>query len=204
MRKILGLAFVGTISLGAPSAQAGIVFQDNFNTEALALNYTPFANFNVTAGSVDLIGNGFFDFYPSQGRYVDLDGSTVGQNPAGQITTKSSFGAGSYTLNFVLGGSTRGDTNTVTVALGNFSQDFTLGSAAGLVSESITFSTSGGSLSFTNLGASDFLGLILDDVTLASNVTAVPESSTWAMMIRGFAGVGLMAYRRRKSAALAA
>jgi hypothetical protein len=26
---------------------------------------------------------------------------------------------------------------------------------------------------------------------------AVPEPSTWAMMILGFAGVGFMAYRRR-------
>jgi len=32
-------------------------------------------------------------------------------------------------------------------------------------------------------------------------VAAVPEPSTWAMMILGFAGVGFMAYRRRKVAA---
>jgi PEP-CTERM motif len=30
--------------------------------------------------------------------------------------------------------------------------------------------------------------------------TAVPEPSTWAMMILGFAGIGYMAYRRRNSA----
>lgn len=35
-------------------------------------------------------------------------------------------------------------------------------------------------------------------------VAAVPEPSTWAMMILGFAGVGFMAYRRRQSAALTA
>jgi hypothetical protein len=35
-------------------------------------------------------------------------------------------------------------------------------------------------------------------------ITAVPEPSTWAMMILGFAGVGYMTYRRRKTAALAA
>jgi hypothetical protein len=35
-------------------------------------------------------------------------------------------------------------------------------------------------------------------------VAPVPEPSTWAMMILGFAGVGFMAYRRRKSAAFAA
>jgi hypothetical protein len=35
-------------------------------------------------------------------------------------------------------------------------------------------------------------------------VAAVPEPSTWAMIISGFAGVGFMAYRRRKSAAITA
>ena len=35
-------------------------------------------------------------------------------------------------------------------------------------------------------------------------VAAVPEPSTWAMMILGFAGVGFMAYRRRSNAMLAA
>jgi hypothetical protein len=30
-------------------------------------------------------------------------------------------------------------------------------------------------------------------------VTAVPEASTWAMLILGFAGIGFMAYRRKSS-----
>jgi hypothetical protein len=38
---------------------------------------------------------------------------------------------------------------------------------------------------------------------VGANVSGVPEASTWAMMILGFAGIGFMAYRR-KSAALAA
>jgi hypothetical protein len=33
---------------------------------------------------------------------------------------------------------------------------------------------------------------------------AVPESSTWAMMLLGFAGVGFMAYRRKRNSVLAA
>jgi hypothetical protein len=37
-----------------------------------------------------------------------------------------------------------------------------------------------------------------------TSIAAVPEPSTWAMMILGFAGVGFMAYRRRKGAAIAA
>jgi hypothetical protein len=32
---------------------------------------------------------------------------------------------------------------------------------------------------------------------------AVPEPSTWAMMILGFAGVGFMAYRRQSKGTLA-
>ncbi|MES2195282.1 MAG: PEPxxWA-CTERM sorting domain-containing protein [Pseudomonadota bacterium] len=41
-------------------------------------------------------------------------------------------------------------------------------------------------------------------LNVETSVAAVPEPSTWAMMILGFAGVGFMAYRRRKTAALAA
>ena len=52
----------------------------------------------------------------------------------------------------------------------------------------------------TTLGGNNG-GVLLDAVA----VSAVPEPATWAMMIFGFAGIALMAYRRsRKSAALAA
>jgi hypothetical protein len=36
------------------------------------------------------------------------------------------------------------------------------------------------------------------------SVSAIPEPSTWAMMLLGFAGVGFMAYRRKNNVALAA
>jgi len=40
--------------------------------------------------------------------------------------------------------------------------------------------------------------------TVTTGVSGVPEPSTWAMMILGFAGIGFMAYRRsRKSSAMA-
>jgi PEP-CTERM motif len=35
---------------------------------------------------------------------------------------------------------------------------------------------------------------------VTANISAVPEPSTWAMMILGFAGVGYLAYRRRNQA----
>jgi hypothetical protein len=45
--------------------------------------------------------------------------------------------------------------------------------------------------------------LPLGSATLAVASPAVPEPSTWAMMILGFAGVGILAYRRRNRAAVA-
>jgi PEP-CTERM motif len=50
--------------------------------------------------------------------------------------------------------------------------------------------------------ANDSGGIEVDDLQygLSANIGGVPEPSTWAMMILGFAGVGFMAYRRRNSA----
>ncbi len=193
------------ILFSIPNAKEEIIFTENFESEVLALNYNSFNQFNVTNGTVDLIGNGFFDFYPAQGRYVDLDGST---NNAGVLATANSFAAGTYTLNFLLGGSTRGDDNTVRVSLGDFVREITLASNAGLTNQGFTFTTrTAGNLSFENFGG-DNLGLILDNITVdgatPTQTAAVLEPSTWAMLLLGFAGVGFMAYRRKlKPASLA-
>jgi hypothetical protein len=44
--------------------------------------------------------------------------------------------------------------------------------------------------------------IVYDDITLGSSTPitgAIPEPSTWAMMILGFFGVGFMAYRRKQN-----
>ena len=51
------------------------------------------------------------------------------------------------------------------------------------------------------VGAGDPL-VPLDSLVLTPVVAAVPEPSTWAMMILGFAGVSFMAYRRKSKPAL--
>ena len=48
------------------------------------------------------------------------------------------------------------------------------------------------------------VGLSLDDFYFADSVSAVPEPSTWAMMILGFAGIGFMACRSKNKLALKA
>ena len=56
-----------------------------------------------------------------------------------------------------------------------------------------------------NIGTFDLTSIVSGSSTLTiSQVAAVPEPSTWAMMILGFAGIGAMTYRRRRAAALGA
>ena len=65
------------------------VFSDDFDAEnggAGVLNYGGFANWTVSNGTVDLIGNGFIDLLPGHGLYVDMDGST---GDAGRITSRT-------------------------------------------------------------------------------------------------------------------
>jgi PEP-CTERM motif len=53
------------------------------------------------------------------------------------------------------------------------------------------------------LGTEPFIAVEYDFETTGP-VSAVPEPSTWAMMLLGFAGIGLMAYRRTSKPALMA
>jgi hypothetical protein len=191
------VALVAGLALAA-SSNAAVVLSDNFDAAVPdQLNWAGDSVFLATSppGSVDLIGaGGSFDFYPGNGSYLDLDGSSgTGNDPAGEITSILSFGPGSYTLSFYLGGNARGaPAQTTRVILGDFSTDITLASGNPLTHYTFSFNTaSAGSLIFRELGPSNQQGNILDNVSLA-----VPEPATWAMMILGFGGVGAMVRRR--------
>ena len=86
MKKILySLCAVFIIFAFIGAASATPIFEDNFDSENGGngvTNYTGFINWTVTDGTVDLIGNGYFDFFPGNGLYVDMDGST---NNAGKM-----------------------------------------------------------------------------------------------------------------------
>src|SRR5882757_8374032 len=103
MIKKLVVAAIAFAAVGISGAQAGPAYL-SFGAEnggAGMLNYTGFSNYNVTTGSVDLIGNGSFDNYPGNGLYVDLAGST---GEFGAITTKAIFAPGNYHIGLSLGG----------------------------------------------------------------------------------------------------
>ena len=56
-------------------------------------------------------------------------------------------------------------------------------------------------MNLESLGGVSHTAFLGDTLT---SVAAVPEATTWAMMLLGFAGIGFMAYRRRKAVAIAA
>jgi hypothetical protein len=200
IRLLAALAGTTAILAFCTIANAAVVFSDSFNDYTPALNWNPPANWTVLpngdGGTVDLIGVGTaWDFYSGQnGYYVDLGGSS---GAFGTLETSSSFGAGTYTLTFDLGGNDRSyPSNTTTISLGSWSTQITLASSDPYALHSYTFTTStAGQLSFLDSGGNPNVGSILDNVTLSSGV---PELSTWGMMVVGFAGLGFAGYRQTK------
>jgi hypothetical protein len=154
--------------------------------------------------SVDLIGTGgSFDFYPGNGNYVDLDGSTgSGNNPAGIVKSIATFAAGQYSLTFDLGGNARGaPAQTTTIQLGSFIDNIMLNSGAPFTLVTLNFTTNGGTLMFTDQGPSDQQGNILDNVTL----TSTPLPAALPLFTGGLGLLGMFSRRRKqKASAIAA
>jgi len=92
---------------------------DDFEAKG-KLDYCKFKNWNVISGHVDLIGNGFLDFLPGNGLYVELAGSSAPHN--GIMESKNSFAltkGHSYRLSLVLAGNQRaaGTSSTVNMRI---------------------------------------------------------------------------------------
>jgi hypothetical protein len=206
MDKFVRVAAFAAVIAGASPADADVVFSDNFNSYAFQGNWQPEALWTAPSpGTVDLIGETTtiigWDLFPGNGGYVDLDGSGGG---AGTLQTVQSFGPGTYTLTFDLGGNARGDVaKTTTITLGDWSTSLTLDSSSPYTLYTYAVVTTGGQLSFADDDAGNgAIGNILDNVSLSSATSAtqsvadpVPELSTWAMLLLGFGGIGYAGFR---------
>jgi len=186
------------VLVGAGASHAA-VFSDNFDTYAVdQLNWVAQGGWTVAGGTVDIIGaGGGWDFFAGVGgKFVDLDGSSV--QPGTMSHDVALTGGVAYIASFDLAGSQRAgydSGNTVAVAFGGASQNFTLATFDPFQTFSLSFTpTTTGiyALSFFNQGR-DNVGALLDDVQIA----AVPEPESVALMLTGLAALGFVARWRQ-------
>jgi hypothetical protein len=209
--------FLVLFVVGAASLPAAVVFSDTFATANGGIpgtNVATLPNWNVTRGAVDVIGSGtgtLFNVYPGNNLYLDLDPSNLAQQVA-RIETNIEFvlTPGTWVLTFDLGGNQAGGSrsgdNSLTVSLGGvFSELITRNNVPFPNTPSNTFehvvrnivisSTTNGRIVFDASGPVDFYGLIIDNVTLTSPTTEIPEPSTLAPAALALLAAGL--WRRR-------
>jgi PEP-CTERM motif len=182
----------------ATSSEAAALISEDFESATPALSVTSIPSFTVNSGTVDVIGTGTgFDFYPNNGKYLDLNGSSAAIIESAAFN----FAAGdTVTLKFDYGAN--GENRSADVFFGNallttlnasestgtiftpYETTFTLGSAT---TASVLFSA-------VSTGAA---GIILDNVVLTTS--AVPEPATLpALLTLGVVG-GALVLRRKQS-----
>ena len=183
--KVAWIGLLAWLAFGVGQANAAVVFSGStegcFTTTSCSATVNPSdgklsfhdGSFsNVPAGPVTLgsfsLANGSGTFNESFDLFVTFT-LPIGTN-AGQPFTASVVG------------SVSGNTGSVKIDFNNTPQ---------------TFSFNGGTFTLSIVDPATVTTSV-DSVSLSGNIVlaAVPEPSTWAMMILGFLGLGFMAYRR--------
>ena len=207
-RLLLATALIALAA--ATPANANVTFENGLNGTGTNVVFTGI-NGNVATGSFNGQFSGLVDFSDltnsatftaSGGNAIKVEGTNnlqIDTFAAGHLgilgTTTQIFsvkGTGHLTA-VVRAVDANGNLEILPFDLGNL----------GPGQNGFTFTASDGEV-MTRLTLLDIGGNITDfehyriDVGVVPSVAAVPEPSTWAMMILGFAGVGFMAYRRRQ------
>jgi hypothetical protein len=216
--KIAILAALVATTLASESAQADELIV-NGGFEASSSNFTTppgWTNVGHEDGVLQYATTAP-NITPYQGlNFYSLDGA--GDNGvfiAGDGITQSvaTVSGASYQLNFGLSGENGpGGVTTLAVTIGSQTTDFTIDSdSSGFFSkpfaiETINYVATSGdtAISFIETASNDGGNndALIDGVSFQgpSVTSAVPEPSTWAMMILGFCGLGFVAYRRKSGA----
>lgn len=199
IRSVLAAATLSIALAGAAQA-ATVVFSDNFDTETAGTNAT-LTNWDITAGSIDVIPVGpNFNWY-GPGQYVDLNGST---RQAGRIETTNPLAlvvGKAYTISFDYGNN-KNSNGVEQLTFGIDGKTWVIdipGAIPSLISIAQNFVYAGGSatLFFADTGNTpgDNGGPILDNVA----VSTVPLPAGGLLLLAGLGG--LAALRRRRAAA---
>ncbi len=224
IRIAMTVAILGVT--GISPAMANIVVNGSFedaanflpesrDTMILSSGSTALAGWSVLGPdrSVGWVGSGNpYNTTPSNGSFfLDLTGDYDQAWAFGGISqTLATPVAGSYRLSFDLASRTGYVTPSgVRVIAGSVEQSFTVTDPAGYPgtngglweTETLTFTSTGATTDLTFRGNAGQLYIGLDNVRVELLTAAVPEPSTWAMMLIGFAGVGFIGYRHRKRTA---
>ena len=214
------LLFMSAGSVGA--ARANLLVDGNFDSPTATVSFPFYENYgpvtgdphyggsnfdgswNITRGNVDLVTQAGGWPAPPQSTpyYLDLNGNTAGTVQQTFATTAGK----TYDLTFYYSNNPGGSPHPAiaSVQVGSLSTTVQHDGATvtdlawTLFSKPFTASSASTTLIFAEQDNCCNGGIMLDTVSVA----AVPEPSTWAMMIVGFFGVGYMAYRRRNSAVL--
>lgn len=137
--------------------------------------------------------------------YFSFTESGVGISASGVLTTTDNLD-GSYTITDIVG-TLNGDEITLIPPgglQGNNNLLYLSGSPGLLDFLGFSYSTAAGTFNvyfdadgqiFAPGSYGSFDGIA--DTQINFSIAAVPEVSTWAMMVFGFAGIGLLAYRRK-------
>jgi choice-of-anchor C domain-containing protein len=216
-RSFLAIAAIASVGLCTP-ASASLIVNGSFEAGLASIgdfttlnggDSTSITGWTVTGGqnAIDYIGT---YWQPADGsRSLDLNGLL----PGGIKQTFSVVLGQTYQVSFEMAGNPAGGpvvktlNGIVDVVTDGFTFDTTNTSLSNMgwkpMSFTFTATTTSETLDFESTTTANSnnptypfaFGPALDNVS----VTAVPEPSTWAMMILGFIGVGFMAYRRKSS-----
>jgi len=179
----------GTVATGGATNDVfgsvlGYFGAELFANGPLKVEYTYLGKEAGDTNSFLVLGN--LQFSTAVSGYGDTAGETL--SLAGLLNF--AFGANQATPTVTNGSNPAGGTGVPSFFVSFYDQFGNLGALSG----------SSGVIAFDDGGRpadADY-----DDLVVRFNVSAVPEPTTWAMMLLGFAGIGFLAYRRKSKLAL--
>lgn len=206
MKTLRTLAAIAAFTILAPSANATTqIFFDDFSAESPRKDAAELTKWTVSSGRIDVFGPGYFDAYPGNNNYIDMDGSSAN---AGKITTKevlSLMPGAVYTLSFSYGRAPESVfKERISFGIADWEAELTIPyvQIPSLLSFNVDFTVSetSGQLWINGFGG-DNAGAIIDNVGLVVKspieTTPVPVPASGLLLVAGVAGLGAI---RRVSA----